>query len=361
MKLEPFCLRPIKAQDLESCYQLALQSQAGLTNLPKDRKKLKRIIQKSESSLENKQKTIGSQLYMFVLENLETKEIIASCGITASMGSEYPVYLMTLKNIKLSQWAPKEKLLHEIKLRKIHQGPSLLISMFIAPSYRKLGLGRLVSLSRFLFIHSHPHLFKQDIAAELRGFHQQEQSPFFEEILKPFFPMSYNNANQSLLNDSECIKAFFPKGLIFEHLPLHIQASLGKPHPATIGAQKVLLAEGFKKTGQFCLLDGGPFIKAKRSQILSYQEIKSLANPKKLVENAYQQRILLASGHLKNFRALFLTPSSKTDSTFSTQPIFKEILNQANPKYLCVNTKKSFNTVFSTHQNQNIANRLHAS
>ena len=264
MNINRFCLRSVVKKDLEKLHKLALKGENGLSNLPKDKDHLYTMIDSSESDFYKVSSLLNRQaLYLFVLEDLETQALVGLCGLQAGMGVSKKSYLITLKKqVCESQGVFGNVTHHRLKLKQVKNGPSVLISMFIDPDYRSLGLGKLCSLGRFLFIKQHPKRFKQSVCAELRGYHHKNVCPFWEEVLQPFFPMSYEQAISLMRDDTQFIKDFFPKGLILELLPKHIQALMGQTHPFTKGAKNILLKQGFIVKNQYCLFDLGPFLQA---------------------------------------------------------------------------------------------------
>lgn len=359
MNLDYFIFRPIQITDLDALYQLTLLSQAGLTNLPKDKKKLSLIIKKSEQSLCDSQQDLFKKHYMFLVENSLTKEIVATCGLVASMGAHHPSVLMELKYLNNCQ--KTDKPLQVFKLKTIKKGPSLLISMFISPSFRKLGIGRMVSLSRFLFIHAHADRFQSRIAAELRGYHQYNRSPFWEEALQAFFPMSYQEANQKMLKDTGFISHYFPNKLIFQALPSHIQNILGKTHPSTLGAQKILLSEGFKVKSAYCLLDGGPFLEAPLDQVKCFQNIATFQDCSMLPLLNPQDSLIVCSGKASEFKAIYIKNRSQIKTVSAQHPYLSELIKKENPLFLPLKNKKSFPQEFYTKQLEFPPKKQHAS
>jgi arginine N-succinyltransferase len=50
-----------------------------------------------------------------------------------------------------------------------HNGPAEIGSLFLSPEYRGRDAGRLLQLSRFLFVAEHPDAFEPQVVSELRG------------------------------------------------------------------------------------------------------------------------------------------------------------------------------------------------
>ena len=68
-----YVFRPISHDDLNSFYELILTSKAGLTSLPKDKLTLEKKINNSIDSFNMEVIVPRDELYLFVLEELETQ------------------------------------------------------------------------------------------------------------------------------------------------------------------------------------------------------------------------------------------------------------------------------------------------
>ena len=352
MSINRFCLRPIVNKDLTGLYELSLKSGSGLSNLPKDMDVLARMIEASESAFYKVSSLLNRDaLYLFVLEHLETRSIIGLCGLRAGLGVLQPSYLITLKKqVCDASDTLKSKTHHRLQLKQIKNGPSVLVAMFIDPDYRSLGLGRLCSLSRFLFIKQHPKRFKRSVCAELRGYHYKNKCPFWEEVLQPFFPMAYEQAISMMRNNTKFIKDYFPKSLILELLPKHIQALMGQTHPFTKGAKNILLKQGFVDKNQFCLFDLGPYLQAPLNSIDAFKYTKAFTQDSLDEIAKHSGRLLVSEGKHQHFRVYFENVNS--DQSALKNARLKSVLNQQDALCLFLQDSKlsCFNRAFSAKQ-----------
>ena len=114
-------------------------------------------------------RSLTDKRFTFVIENAQ-KNIIGISGIKARVGTQRPYYSFLLN--QYDRYPTLELIQQRI-------GPTEIGSLFLSPKYRSQGIGRLLSLSRFLFIHSFKDLFTNTIIAELRGYlYKNNVSPF---------------------------------------------------------------------------------------------------------------------------------------------------------------------------------------
>jgi arginine N-succinyltransferase len=133
----------------------------------------------------------------------------------------------------------------------------------------------LLSLSRFLFIAAFPKRFDDRVIAELRGFtDEQGLSPFWESIGRHFFAQTFAEADfLSGIGQKDFIRDLIPKYPIYAAmLPLAAQAVIGKVHRDAEPALRILLNQGFRRSNEVDIFDGGPLVIADRTEIKTIRE-----------------------------------------------------------------------------------------
>ncbi len=156
------------------------------------------------------------------------------------------------------------------------------------------GCGRLLSLSRFLYMAAHPKRFASTTIAEMRG-HQDEQgiSPFWEAIGAHFFKVDFPRADSLSMIDKKFIRDLMPRYPIYlELLPHDAVEAIGQVHAQTKPALAMLEGEGFRRNSLIDIFDGGPVVECETAKI------KAVANSKvaswKLVESSGEHKALVA-------------------------------------------------------------------
>jgi arginine N-succinyltransferase len=136
-----------------------------------------------------------------------------------------------------------------------------------------------LSLARLLFVAEFSQLFGEKLIAELRG-HADEHgcSPFWDSLGRHFFKKDFSYADQlSGMGNKSFIAELMPRQPLYTCLLTEqAQAVIGKAHPNTEPAMKILGAEGFAHKGYIDIFDAGPVIEAPVSKIRTVRDSQSL-------------------------------------------------------------------------------------
>ncbi len=302
MKLnENYIVRLAKVNDANSIYNLSKFAKSGLSNLPKTLKETKELLTYSELSVNNKIHP-NKKKFVFVLENHE-EGVIGISGIKAKTGVERAFY-----SFSYYQNTPYPYL----ELEKQFLGPSEIGSLFLSPKFRNKKVGRLLSLSRFLFIHSFDEFFTRTIIAELRGYlFKNNVSPIWNAIGKKFIRTSFHNADINASKDIDFIEKKFPKKPIYLNLlPKNSIKYFQQVHPFTEPAKNLLLKEGFKVMNQVDIFDGGPTLECSVKNIRTIKQARRIkvSNLEKKVKN---KNYLICNHSLKQFTVMKINKNTR--------------------------------------------------
>lgn len=282
-------IRPISKKDRDIFVEFSFNSTLGIRNIPKDREKLETKIKISEQSLAKKVAKPGKEEYYFVLEDLSTGHVEGTCGIFASIdpNSTLAFRIQTIRSKSTHPTVHKETKI--LKLVPSPKPASEVCALYLQPTCRHHGQGRLLSLSRFLFIASHRNRFHNRMEAELRGYIDQHQvSPFWEAIGRHFCDLSFAELMTQIDQGKINLKDILPPYPVYlSLLPKEVQEIVGKTHESTQPALNMLLQEGFKLTNEVDALEGGPSLVVPTSRIRSVKNsrlIQIKISPKSLVD-----------------------------------------------------------------------------
>ncbi|HLS28008.1 MAG TPA: arginine N-succinyltransferase [Opitutales bacterium] len=300
-----FIIRPVRENDYEAFLELATLTGGALTNIPKDPEIVRARVEDSERSFDLRTERPGSHRYLFFLEDRESGEIAGTCGIISKVGGFQPFYTYEIRNERFSY--PPLEIDHEVKILspKInHDGPSEICCLFLRPEFRRSGLGRLLSLSRFHFMGAFPRRFDKNVLAELRGTTEDRSSPFWDGVARHFFKMDFREADYlSGLDDKEFIAELMPKHpLYLPLLPPEAVAAIGQPHRDAVPALKVLLGEGFRYQNQIDIFDAGPIVESPLTSIRTIQKRRE-ARVEKIADDLPDSDQMLLSNAQIDFRA----------------------------------------------------------
>ena len=241
-------IRPIRATDLDALFELAGQTGYGMTTLPPDRAVLQRRIEESELAFSMKVEKPRGETYLFMLEDTELQRAVGVCGIVSKVGGFDPFYSYRLRAERhCSSMLKLDKHIPILELVVNYDGPAIVGSLFLLPEFRKEGNGRFLSLARFLFMAQCPRRFDSHVLAEMRGvIDPQGRSAFWDAVGRHFFDVDFPQADYLTMADKEFIANLMPKyPLYIPLLPPAAQQVIGKVHPDTQPALKILTDEGF--------------------------------------------------------------------------------------------------------------------
>src|SRR5436190_200747 len=275
-----FRIRAARRSDLRAFYNLAKLTGGGFTNLPAEKATLEAKLEQSSAGFERVGDTPGDDLYVFMLENVETKQIRGTCQVFGAVGTRHPFYsylisTLTQKSAELSKTFRNQFL----NLTTDLEGASEVGGLFLHPHERAGGLGMLLARSRYLFIKSHRQRFGDMVLAELRGVMDEAgNSPFWDAIGGRFFDMTFPQADEfNAIHGTQFIADLFPKSPIYvSMLPESARAVIGQPHPTGRAALKMLENEGFVWDSYVDVFDGGPTVTARTDDIRTVREAMNL-------------------------------------------------------------------------------------
>ena len=300
-----FRIRAAQESDLRAFYNLAKLTGGGFTNLPAEKATLQAKLERSAKGFARKGDTPGDDLYVFMLENTETRQIRGTCQIFGAVGTEHNFYsylisTLTQKSAELGKTFRNQLL----NLTTDLDGSSEVGGLFLHPHERAGGLGLLLARSRYLFIKSHRARFGDTVLAELRGVMDEGgHSPFWDALGGRFFDMTFPEADEfNAIHGTKFIADLFPKSPIYvSMLPDSARAVIGQPHPTGRAALKMLENEGFVWDCYVDIFDGGPTVTARTDAIRTIRESETL----RVVDGDPSEgaSMLVAHGQLDDFVA----------------------------------------------------------
>jgi arginine N-succinyltransferase len=265
-----YVLRPVTESDLEGIYQLALKTGGGLTTLPPDRERLSEKIRESVKNFQFLPTKPSGEIYFFVLEDTAKKKIVGTSAVYSKVGGFQPFWTYEIKTAqKVSKVLNVNKEVQYLQVKMEHNGPSEIGTLFLDPEYRHGNCGRLLSLSRFLFVAEFRKLFEDSFVAELRGrIDKDGQSVFWDCLGAHFFDVPFEKADLMVNEDKSFIDDLMPKHPIYiSLLPREAQVVIGMVHDDTRPAMRLLEQEGFSQIDEVDIFEAGPILEAPTDQI----------------------------------------------------------------------------------------------
>ena len=268
-------VRPVQLKDLDQLVELTSMTSFGLTTLPKDRQLLRKRIVESQRAIEDQPEKPGGESYLFVMEDTDCGIVIGTSGITSKVGGFEPFYAYQIEtSIHESKMLNTRKEIRSLHLVTEHNGPTEIGSLFLRPSHRRGGIGRFLSLSRFLFLGEHPNRFEAHIIAEMRGvIDERGRSAFWDALGKHFFDIEFPDADYLSVVNKRFIADLMPRHPIYiPLLPREAQEVIGKVHERTRPALKLLESEGFQFKDMVDIFEAGPIVRCPLQKIRTVQQ-----------------------------------------------------------------------------------------
>jgi arginine N-succinyltransferase len=300
-----FIIRPIEQKDLDGLMELLERSGHGLTSLPRDPEVLKKRIRISERSFLHRDEGPGGEDYLFVMEELFTGRIVGVCAIISKIGGFEPYYFYRLeKTHHESKTIHVKNDITSLHFHFIHNGPAEICSLYLHPDFRNSQNGRFLSLSRFLFIAENRNFFEDQVIAELRGIvNDSGHSPFWDSVGKSFFKIDFPTADYLYVKNKRFIEEMMPKyPIIANLLPEEAQLVIGKVHPTTEPAKKILEQEGFRFSGLVGIFEPGPVLIADVDNIRAIKE-SVVGEIKEISDKNFKSETYIISRTTGNFRS----------------------------------------------------------
>jgi arginine N-succinyltransferase len=263
-------IRPVRLDDLDGLMALAESAGVGLTTLPADRGLLRARIKRSLRAFEAEVLRPAGEVYLLVMEDLLTGQVVGTSGILARVGGFEPFFSYRIKTaVRHSEQLGVHSTVRYLQLDVSHKGPSEIGTLYLRPNARGGGNGRLLSLARFMFIAGQPKRFAPRVIAEMRGVLDAAGcSPFWKSVGTHFFDMPFAEADTLSAADKSFIGDLMPKHPIY--IPMlrpEVQAVVGEVHDHTRPALQLLKQEGFTFAEQVDIFDAGPMMEAEMGQV----------------------------------------------------------------------------------------------
>jgi len=298
-------IRPIQQNDLSALHRIAVESGHGFTSLPVNEQLLKQRITHTEASFAKEVTEPGKEGYLFVMEDIETGEIVGTSGIEAAVGLDDAFYHYHLgKVIHSSRELNIYNTVETLSLCNDYTGASEICTLFLSEGHRKNNNGRFLSRFRFLFMAEHKERFSDTIIAEMRGVSdEQGRSPFWDWLEEHFFSMDFPTADYLTgIGKKVFIAELMPKYPIYVNLlSKEAQAVINQVHPKTVPAVRLLEAEGFARRGYVDIFDGGPTVEA------NFGSIKAINQSRRcqviIGEVQSTDNYIICNSEMQSFRA----------------------------------------------------------
>jgi len=271
-------VRPARITDLPALLDLVQRAGPGFTTLPANKERLAHRLRWAQRTFAEQVERADAD-YLFVLED-DDQQVVGVSALASAVGLREPWYNYRVGlTVNSSPELGIQRQIPTLFLNNEMTGQSKVCSLFLRPDQRKGSNGRLLSISRLLFVAEFPHLFGDKLIAEMRGSADEYGcSPFWDSVGRHFFKMDFSQADHlSGLGNKSFIAELMPRQPLYTCLlSEQAQAVIGKAYKNTERALNILQAEGFSHQGYIDIFDGGPVIEAQIADIRTVRDSKPL-------------------------------------------------------------------------------------
>ncbi|WP_252178518.1 arginine N-succinyltransferase [Endozoicomonas sp. 4G] len=333
-------VRPVDYQDLSALEALANRAQGSMTTLPANRDHLAELICKTRDSLGKNVESAADESYHFVLEDLDTGEILGISGIIATVGLSAPFYNFRVdEEVHACETLQTINRMTVLKLCQDYSGYTSLCTLFISQKHDNGFNLQLLSRARFLFIAEHRDRFSDRVLAELQGvIDENNRSAFWDSLGSHFFPMAMSKANYLTgVQEKGFIAELMPRYPIYTRLlPKQARAVIGEPRPDREPVFNLLEREGFSYQGYVDVFDAGPTLETGTDRLTTVRDsqthqpevaITSAARETALTEN---NNYLVANTSAQSFRCIN-TPFNPNAPALTREEMDRLHLNDGDP------------------------------
>ncbi|WP_036170682.1 arginine N-succinyltransferase [Massilia sp. 9096] len=335
-----YVVRPVATADVGALETLLAASTPGVHTLPRTREKIAALVERSNASFAAHVDIPSEETYLFVLEDLETRELVGTAAIHASAGSNGTYF--AFRNDVIQQVSRDLNISHSVHALTLCSeltAYSQLSGFTVSERARAGREAALLSRARLLYAVLAPHRFGDRFFVPLAGVTDDNgQSPFWDALGRKFFKMDFLDAERTIggARNRTLIVELMPHYPVYVPLlPGPAQAVMGQIHPSGELAFNLLAEEGFEADEYIDIFDGGPILQAHKHSLRSFSGamVRKVANaeqrPPTRGGKATMVDYAVACGE-RNFRAIVLAcePAENSESV-CLPPAAREALGVA--------------------------------
>lgn len=275
-----FLVRNARREDLGQLFDLARQF--TLLNLPAEKRVIEAKIEKSVASFAGEVDRAEAE-YLFILEDTETGFLAGSSMILAKSGTpNSPNFSFEVQKRERFSKELGVGFIHQIlRLKANSDGPTEVGGLIVDRGYRRRPekVGRLMSLSRFLYMSAHPDRFESELHSEMAPpLTEEGRSEFWESLGRRFTGMPYHEADMLSSTNNDFIRSLFPEEDIYLCLlDSKARLVLGQVGDETQAAMHLLKKLGFKYKNEVDPFDGGPHLGCAFSECSLIKNMKKVS------------------------------------------------------------------------------------
>ncbi len=272
-------VRPVRLSDIDGLvdlYSHAGDRLHGMSSIRPERSFVAPRVERARQAWENATPMPAENDYLFVIVDGETDAVLGTSTVFSAVGLSEPFYSYRVgTTVAASRELGVYRRTHTLYLSNDYTGVAEVASLYLHQDHVGSGNGRLLSLSRMLFMAQHPDRFPERVMAEMRGFQNEDgSSPFWEGLGRHFFTLPFPEADRlSATGNRAFIAELMPRHPIYAPLlPDSARAVIGEVHPSTLPARRLLESEGFRYQGYVDIFDAGASLDARIADLRAVRQ-----------------------------------------------------------------------------------------
>ena len=270
-----YVVRPVDRADIGALEAMAAISMPGVHTLPRTREGIVAAVERSIASFAAQVDIPSEESYLFVLEDVRSREVVGTAIIHASAGSNGTYF--AFRNDVIQQVSRDLNISHSVHALTLCSELTAYsqLSGFFLRHRDSAGVeAALLSRARLLYAMLAPHRFGDRFFVPLAGrLDADGQSPFWNALGRKFFKMDFLEAERLIegARNRTLIVELMPHYPVYVPLlPGDAQAALGQIHPGGQMAFDLLAQEGFEADEYIDIFDGGPILQAHKNALRSF-------------------------------------------------------------------------------------------
>ncbi len=272
-------VRPVLLSDIDGL--VALYSHAGdrlhgMSSIRPEHRFVAPRVERARKAWENADPMPAENDYLFALVDGKTGTVLGTSTVFSAVGLSEPFYSYRVgTTVASSRELGVYRRTHTLYLSNDYTGSAEVASLYLHQDHVGAGNGRLLSLSRMLFMAQHPERFPEHVMAEMRGFQNDDgSSPFWEGLGRHFFQLPFPEADRlSATGNRAFIAELMPRHPIYAPLlPDAARKVIGEVHPSTEPARRLLESEGFRYRGYVDIFDAGASLDARIADLRAVRQ-----------------------------------------------------------------------------------------
>ena len=258
---------------------LGLAQHLNSVNLQGNTKELTATVRRARDSFTGKIRDESRREYLFVLEDKRSGQLYGTASIIAQHGHpDAPhIYFDVIPDERYSLTLDRHFEHTCLRLGFNYRGPTEIGGLVLDPKLRGLGMGKLLSYVRFLFIAMYRERFQNQVIAELMPpLTKDGRSLLWDHLGRHFTGLDYQDADKLSAQNKEFITSLFPHSAIFASLlPEKVRKLIGQVGPNTRNVRGMLESIGFSYSHRIDPFDGGPHFEAYTDHIALVKDSRS--------------------------------------------------------------------------------------